>query len=45
MSQQPVARLWRYDVNMTHGTHTQSCLGDRQFEFPSVHPAFLGRLL
>lgn len=44
MSEQPVAQLWRYDVNMTDGSHMQRCLAERQFDFPSVHPAFLGEL-
>lgn len=43
MSEQPVAQLWRYDVNMTDGSHKQHCLAERQFDFPSVHPAFLGQ--
>ena len=43
MAAQPAARLWRYDVNMTDGTHTERCLGQRMLDFPSVHPAFLGQ--
>ena len=44
MTEQPSAQLWRYDINMTDGTHRQCCLAERQFDFPSVHPALLGEL-
>ncbi len=42
MAKQPVAQLWRYDINMADGTHQQQCLCKRAFEFPSVHPAYAG---
>lgn len=42
MTEQPAAQLWRYDINMTDGTHQQRCLAERQFDFPSVHPALSG---
>lgn len=44
MTEQPVAKLWRYDINMTDGRHRQRCLAERQIDFPSVHPAFQGKL-
>ena len=44
MTEQPAAQLWRYDINMTDGTHRQRCLAERHFEFPSVPPALLGQL-
>ncbi|DBA91504.1 TPA: hypothetical protein ACH3X1_003130 [Trebouxia sp. C0004] len=43
MAKQPVAQLWRYDINMADGSHQQQCLCRRAFEFPSVHPAYAGR--
>ncbi|KAK9825744.1 hypothetical protein WJX74_003612 [Apatococcus lobatus] len=43
MFKQPVAQLWRYDVNLTTGAQKQQCLSRRGFEFPSVNPAFAGR--
>ena len=43
MAAQPASQLWRYDINMTDGTHTERCLGERMLDFPSVHPAFLGQ--
>ncbi|DBA91440.1 TPA: hypothetical protein ACH3X2_003966 [Trebouxia sp. C0005] len=42
MAKQPVAQLWRYDINMADGSHQQQCLCKRAFEFPSVHPAYAG---
>ena len=42
MAKQPVAQLWRYDINMSNGSQKQRCLSKRAFEFPSVHPAYAG---
>ena len=44
MFAQPVAQLWRYDVNLTTGAQKEQCLSRRGFEFPSVNPAFAGEI-
>ena len=44
MFKQPVAQLWRYDLNLATGAQTERCLSRRGFEFPSVNPAFAGCL-
>ena len=36
-------QLWRFRVNLTTGTVTKSLLDGRCSEFPSLHPALVGR--